>query len=150
MTSTWIQSQPPLSTSATSAASLPKSAERIEGAMRAVAMRRIYTMAAQVQCGMRNAFVVAFALVATPSIAATITVNATGGITQNGDCTVEEAFLAAENEAAEDACAAGTGSDTIVFDPSLASVELDVVDLPLTVTHPLIVDGAAAPGVAIA
>ncbi|MEK6751509.1 MAG: choice-of-anchor Q domain-containing protein [Chloroflexota bacterium] len=56
----------------------------------------------------------------TPS--ATITVNtATDELNSDGDCSLREAIEAANTNAAVDACAAGTGLDTIVFDGALGS-----------------------------
>ena len=53
--------------------------------------------------------------------AATITVDTTSDAgTITGNCELREAIQAAENNAAVDGCAAGSGADTIVFAPALA------------------------------
>ena len=52
------------------------------------------------------------------SQAATITVNTTSDeLNVDGDCSLREAIRAANSNAVVDACAGGTGLDTIVFDP---------------------------------
>src|SRR3954469_15958788 len=146
MTSTWSQSQPPASTSWISAASLPKSADRIEGAM--IAMARLYPSRRGGQCGMRTALLVV--LFASPSFAATITVNTTAGIAVDGRCSLVEAVFAANNNNnAGGDCTAGSGADTIVFDASLAGADIDLVDTTINVSQSLTIDGAAALGVNI-
>src|SRR5262245_34500220 len=53
---------------------------------------------------------------ATPAAAATITVTTTSdGAATDGNCTLREAVLAANSDAARDACPAGSGADTIVL-----------------------------------
>lgn len=62
-------------------------------------------------------------LIANPIYAVTITVNDLGDAllepNNNGNCTLREAIEAAEDDAAVDACVAGSGADTIVFDPTI-------------------------------
>lgn len=53
--------------------------------------------------------------------AATITVDSIADVVDNdGQCTLREAIIAANNDAAANECLAGTGDDTIVFEPGLA------------------------------
>ena len=54
------------------------------------------------------------AVLAAPASAATIAVNTTvDDTTANGNCTLREAVIAANTDTAQDACAAGSGADTI-------------------------------------
>ncbi len=53
---------------------------------------------------------------ARPALAATITVNTTADdTTNNGNCSLREAVIAANTDAARDACRAGSGADTITL-----------------------------------
>lgn len=67
------------------------------------------------------------------SAAATITVNTLADtIAEDGQCSLREAVIAANTDAAVGGCPAGSGADTIVFDPSL----------PLPSTFTLTLSGA--------
>src|ERR1044071_6821183 len=54
--------------------------------------------------------------------AANITVNTTADeLNSDGDCSLREAIQAANTDAPSDGCTAGSGADTISFNPSLTS-----------------------------
>ncbi len=57
--------------------------------------------------------------------AALIIVNTTADeLNSDGDCSLREAIQAANTNARVDACTAGSGDDTIVFDPNLGARRL--------------------------
>ncbi len=60
-----------------------------------------------------------------PASAATITVNNAASGSVAGQCTLQDAVTAANNNAAVNGCAAGSGADTIVFAPAITSITLD-------------------------
>ncbi|WP_412061418.1 beta strand repeat-containing protein [Rubrivirga sp. IMCC45206] len=74
--------------------------------------------------------------------AATITVNTLDDERNaDGDCSLREAVEAADTDAAVDACTAGSGSDTIVFDPVLALGTIVLGQEAITVDEDLTIDG---------
>ncbi|WP_298981118.1 CSLREA domain-containing protein, partial [uncultured Caldilinea sp.] len=57
--------------------------------------------------------------------AALIIVNTTADeLNSDGDCSLREAIQAANTNARVDACTAGSGDDTIVFDPNLGAATI--------------------------
>lgn len=89
------------------------------------------------------------AAVASPTVTATlfatITVNTTADDnTVNGNCTLREAIIAANTNAAVDACTAGTaGLDTIRFNVGAGTPSIAVTGAGLPdITEPVIIDGA--------
>ena len=88
-----------------------------------------------------------------PLRANTITVDDASSGSVVGKCTVQDAFVAANTNAAVNGCAAGSiGVDTIVFAPGVTSIVLDQRFPPgfgsyaLEAKEDLIVDGAAVAG----
>ncbi len=101
----------------------------------------------------RRALLAAASALFVPALwAATITVNATGDTTANdGVCTLREAITAANTDAVSGAaageCAAGAGSDVIVFSIAGAGVKLitPTVALPI-ISTPIRINGYSQPG----
>ncbi len=101
----------------------------------------------------------AFIFFLTPARAATITVNSTAQeVTQfnpagivNGNCTLGEAILAANNDAAVDGCTAGSGDDTIILPGGAFTLSVaagfgsvgDAIGLP-QITSNIIIQGQGA------
>jgi CSLREA domain-containing protein len=91
-------------------------------------------------------------LAAGPTLAATITVNSAADTAANdGVCTLREAIIAANTDTASGAmageCAAGSGSDTIVFSIPGAGVHTIVLGSALpTITTQITIDGYTQPG----
>ncbi|MFN8000741.1 MAG: CSLREA domain-containing protein [Acidobacteriota bacterium] len=91
----------------------------------------------------------ASAAVASPTVTATlfatITVNTTADDnTVNGNCTLREAIIAANTNAAVDACTAGAaGGDNIVFNLGAGTPSIAVTGSALPdITEPVVIDGA--------
>ena len=59
----------------------------------------------------------------------------------NGDCTLREAVQAANTDAAVDGCAAGSGSDIIIFDPSANNPTINLRNGEILVTDDLAIEG---------
>ena len=102
----------------------------------------------------RLAFVSLFCLAPFEARAASILVDSTvdAAPTNDGDCTLREAIVAANTDAAVDACAAGSGADAITFSVTgiitvIASAPLPVITSPVTIDGPG--GGPLAPGVTI-
>ena len=65
----------------------------------------------------------------------------------NGNCTLREAILAANSNAAVDACSAGTGPDTIAFGlPGVGPFTFSPTSPLPPITEPLTIDGYSQPG----
>ena len=65
----------------------------------------------------------------------------------NGNCTLREAILAANSNAAVDACSAGIGPDTIAFDlPGAGPFTFSPTSPLPPITEPLTIDGYSQPG----
>ena len=83
---------------------------------------------------------------ATPAEAATIVVNTTDDENNaDGDCSLREAVTSANNDAATDACTAGSGADIITLPAGTYTLTLGQIDINTDVT----INGAGAAGIAI-
>ncbi len=88
---------------------------------------------------------------AAPATAIVVTTNADDSIV-NGNCTLREAIQAANTDAAVDACAAGSGADTITFAGNYTIVLGSILNVAQSLTldgsgHTVILDGNHAVGV---
>ncbi|MEM7394377.1 MAG: CSLREA domain-containing protein, partial [Verrucomicrobiota bacterium] len=104
---------------------------------------------------MRNLFCLVLPLVTAHAWGAVITVTSLDDDTNtNGEVTLREAILAAETDLSVDGSAAGSGADTIVFDPGLTAAGDPTISLELyesgeagpsafVITSPLTIAGAS-------
>ncbi len=87
----------------------------------------------------------------TPAHAAGITVTGTAddtlvNLALNSTCDLREALSAADNDAVEGQCSAGSGIDTIAFNISGAGVHTITLTSVLAVNSVIIIDGTTQPG----
>jgi CSLREA domain-containing protein len=97
---------------------------------------------------------VAVLLSCSPALASTITVSTTADeLTNDGNCSLREALEAANNDTAVDACAKGSGADTVVvpsgsYDfssaPALTGTDDDGLKGDLDIKAPTTIQGAGA------
>jgi uncharacterized repeat protein (TIGR01451 family)/CSLREA domain-containing protein len=81
--------------------------------------------------------------------AATITVNTAADGAVAGQCSLRDAIRAANTNAAVNGCAAGSGTDIIVFAASLANSTITLTTGQLNITDTLAIDATAAPGLTV-
>lgn len=86
--------------------------------------------------------------VASAAPAATIVVNDAADLS-TVDCTLRDAIVSANTDSATAGCVAGSGIDTIVFEPTLLPMTITLSGSPLTISSSLAVKGPGAENLVI-